>query len=322
MDEEQLDLDFDSAVKTNDGFMPPIGLHPNIDFPLYQSWRAINSGVCKWLGVSMLHGHAALNGLISSDDTTSRKFGRATHKRVLEPEEYASNLLVSSVCSAITGKGLRCANQGKYLLDGNWYCGTKSHAPSGAVEPADYVSPDEVNRIERIADRLHSHFAMDLLKAKGFSEVSIVWEHLGLTLKGRIDRLSLDNDFALDLKKVQVGKGSKTACREAVKKWSYHTQAAMYVNGVEALTGVRPKFYWVFVEENEPYDLNVLQASEEDLEIGWRAITSVLSGYANCVKAGRFPGYIESIESMTDPVSGNMGGLPSWYVQLYREGKV
>ena len=322
MSDEQAELEFDDTLSTNRGNIPSVGLHQDVDFPAYQSWRAINSGVCKWMGVSMLHGNQALNGLIASDDTTSRKFGRATHKRVLEPAEYAAELLVSDVCAAITGKGMRCVNQGKYYLSGQWYCGTKSHKPSGAAEPLDYVNPDEVDRIEQIAERLHSHFAMDLLKAKGFSEVSLAWEYLGLLLKGRIDRLECHNEFAIDLKKVQVGKGSKTDCREAIKKWSYHKQAAMYVNGVEAITGKRPNFYWVFVEENRPFDLNILQASEEDLEIGWAEITKVLRGYANCVKAGRFPGYIASVESMMDPVTGNMGGLPPWYVKLYRDGKL
>jgi hypothetical protein len=320
--EPQLDFtDEFSAAETNQGTVPPVGIHRGIAFPIYQQWRAINSGVGKWLGVSMLHGHCALNGQISSDDTTSRKFGHATHKRVLEPLEYAAELLVSEQCSAITAKGTRCSNAGYKLKDGNWYCGTKSHAPSDATEPKDAVTAEEAERIERIAERLHSHFAItDCLRAKGFSEVSIAWEYLGQMMKGRIDRLETDNEFIIDLKKVQQGKGTKRDCRAAIEKWAYHRQAAMYVRGIETLTGIRPRFYWVFVEEKVPFDVNVLMAKDIDIEIGWREITDVVSAYAGCVKRGEFPGYIKSIEAMRDEVTGNAGGLTDRYIENAQRG--
>src|SRR5690606_29876450 len=111
---------------------------------------------------SMKHMKAAVEGKFEDADTTALKFGRAVHCRLLEPERYGTDILVATPCQAMTGKGKPCGARAKnwHQESNTWYCGIKSHAPEGCIEPRDYVSEEEAERIERMAKALHDHEAM------------------------------------------------------------------------------------------------------------------------------------------------------------------
>lgn len=294
--------------------LPGEGIHRNVPFADYAAWPAINSGAVKWGMTTPKHMRSALEGHINSDDTKDRKLGRAIHTRLLEPDKYKESTLVSEPCCALIKSGDRkgepCGKSGKFVegdpyFDGEeWFCGT--HNKDGK-EPADYVSQDEFKRIERIAEAVREHNVMNLFRRPGWSEVSLVWKEDGLTFKARLDRYSPDNPLTIDLKKCQVGAGDRDSCQKSICDYGWYRQAAIYVRGVEALTGTRPDFVWVFIEDNEPYDVNVIPIDEETYEIGKWEVDRVISAYKRCLKDGNFYGYIY------DPkVAPNRGGLPNW----------
>lgn len=291
--------------------MPEIGpgLHRDLPFADYAAVKAVNSGVVKWgIESSMRHMHDALSGRLDSSDTESRKFGRAVHCRLLEPERYGTDVLVSTKCAAQKAKGGKCTNPGKYLDDAErWYCGM--HATEEMAQPVDYVDFDEHTRIEAMAAALHEHPALAIARRTGWSEVAVVGELCGVLCKGRLDRVPEELDIIIDVKKCGVGKASDEACMTAIANWGYHRQAAMYVDLLRPHhpLGMSPRFAWVFIEDGYPYRPNVIFADDETLECGRWEVEQVLTQYKRCQQLGSFPDY------MPDPRRPFVGGLPAWY---------
>lgn len=387
----------------------PVGIYRDMPFAEYAAIDAINSGIVRWgFKATMRHMLAAREGRIDNDDTKDRKFGRAIHCRLLEPERYRTDFLIATKCVATvkSQKHALCGNSARYVspipthedeqrlqvdhclrqagwelrtesdsgsryyvrnekqhvrvsdhppnddtrqwmdnvrcasisvglgenvmaqlapfTDGEtfqplqfWYCGVKGHAPTGAVEPTDFIDENEAAANERIAEALRTHPAMKLFRRQGWSEVSMVWELCGLKCKCRIDKLddweATDKPLVIDIKSCQVGDASREDCEKAIANNGYHRQAALNVNAVEALTGKRPGFVWVFIEKGEPFDVQIVPADDETLAIGLTEVRRTLELYRSAEAKGDFRGYIY------DPRFIGYGGLPGWYRQRYAD---
>ena len=318
----QQELDFDD-VRTNFANCPEPGVHRDVDFEAYRSWTAVNSGVVTWGTVSMRHFQAALNGELSNDDSKSRKFGRAVHTRLLEPEVYKQRVLVSQPCCAVLKsgdrKGVVCGKSSS-CIDENmqWFCGT--HKPTDSSVPTDYVSADEADRIEQLATELHSHKAMSLLKADGWSEVSLVFDINGVRMKGRIDRFSQPAKFILDLKKCRVGYGTMEECRKAIGNYGYMRQMALYRKGVETLLGFTPRCVWLFVEEGSPYQPQIVEAADWELDHAWSSVSGIVNAYVAAKERGVFDGYIK-FDNDGKIISSHMGGYPDFMARAIEGGR-
>lgn len=284
-----------------------VGLHRDVPFADYAAIPAINSGVVtKWGDVSPLHVHEALCGRLEADDTKDKKFGRAVHCRLLEPERYAAEVLVATTCVAQKKNGAMCTNSGIYFDGKHWYCGV--HRGDDCTQPADYVSAEEVERIEAMAARLHGHPALGLFKRNGWSELTGVYERNGVMCKFRSDRVPEEMDIIIDIKKTQVGKARIEDCKAAIANYGFHIQAAMNVDGIRAFhpVGREPRFVWVFIEDAHPYGVQVIVADDETIDLGRFELDSVLDDYRRARDLGRFPDY------MPDGTRPFVGGLPDW----------
>lgn len=289
--------------------MPEIGpgLHRDLPFDVYAAIPAINSGIInRWGDVSPLHMHEAIHGRIENTDSQDRKFGRAYHCRILEPDRYSKDFLVATVCKSQFANGSPCKSPGKHYDGTSWYCGRHKH--DDCTEPTDFISIEEAARIEEMADRLHNDPAVAMFRRKGWSELSGVYERNGVLCKFRSDRVPEDMDLVIDIKKVQLGKARLEDCQNAIGGNGYFVQAAMNVDGIKAFhpLGMEPRFVWVFIEDKHPYGVQVVVASDQDIQDGRDVIDTVLEDYARCAKAGKFPCY------MADGMKAHIGGVPEW----------
>ena len=307
-------------VETNTGDVPEVGMFPGVPFETYARWKAINSGIVKWGGVSMKHMLAAFEGRLKSEDTRDRKLGRAIHHRILEPLTFAEQFRIAGPCEATIksgdNKGKPCGAAASWEgPSGGWFCGIKGHRPDGSTRATDTVSVGEFDRCDSIAAALHGHFAIPLLRRTGWSEMSMVWKWRDWLLKGRADRISTGGGrpMILDVKKCQVGKGRREDCQRAIENYGYHRQAAMYCKGAEALTGIEHEFVWIFVEDNEPFDIQVIPATKDDLEIGWEQVARVLDTFDRQYKANDCFGYLWK------PINIKPGGLSQRYINNFRQ---
>lgn len=294
---------------------PEPGIY-DVPFDEYAEWDAINSGALKWGGLSPKHMHAFLKGDIETDDTADMKFGRAAHCGILEPEVFAAEYAVATPCCAILksgdNKGNTCGKSPKCRsIDGEWFCGT--HKPTEEDTPAEFVSADEMGRIEAIRESIKSSPANDLVRRPSWSEKSVVWDWRGdLMIKGRLDRIAQDHSFIIDMKTCGRGAGDYGSCQRAIEKHEWHIQAAVYIEGVYELTGVKPDFMWLFVEKVPPFDVNVIPIDPESFAIGRWEMERRLVEYRRCLKDGKFPGYIRDSRGV------HRGGVTQWKRREYQ----
>lgn len=315
---EELLLDFgDDTLPQNFAECPEPGKYEGVSFHQYAAWRAVNSGVVKWGLKTPKHFAAAYKGELKSEDTKDRKIGRAIHCRLLEPKEFDERFIVAGPCEAKMKSGSKkgdiCGLPGKFLIDDRWYCGKHGEADR-SFDGKEVLTHEENKRTLGVVESLKSlpPEIRAMLSRPGWNEVSIVWEYQGLKLKGRLDRFSDGKrPCIIDVKKMQVGAGVREDCQKAILRYGYHIQAALYCKGIEYLTSKRPEFIWLFVEDNAPFDIQIIPATDEDIEIGWRSCQSAIRNYLESIPDHW--GYIRIVENVKP------GGLPPWFVRMEEE---
>jgi len=147
-----------------------------------------------------------------------------------------------------------------------------------------------------------SHPSADLIQVDGYRELSgfATDPETGLTVRCRYDILG--NSIAIDLKKTRDA--TARGFEKSILGFRYHVQAALYSDVFSWITG-RPlqEFWFVAVEESEPYTCAAYYLDDFALEAGRYAYRRNLNTYAECKKSGEWPKY--------EPES-NILSLPAW----------
>lgn len=291
----------------------PIGIHFDVPYETYAKWPAVNASALK-IGyqVSPKHMRAVLDGHFGGEDSDGRRFGRAEHCRVLEPAVFRKRFLVADNCQTPIKSGERqgqaCGCTASFYDPsmGRWYCGT--HKSQAAAKPLDYITIQEAAQIERAVAGLFAHKVVRLLRQHGGREVSLIWDRDGLACKARLDKFiqgAACPDTVIDLKKCQPCKATDYHLQKSIRDYGWDIQAAWYVDGVEQLTGKRPLFAWIFVEDKEPFDVRPVWASQAMLAVGKAKADQAWQSYVHCLQTGLWPGYCEDIEEL-HPTDGEM----------------
>ena len=89
----------------------------------------------------------------------------------------------------------------------------------------------------------------------------------------------------------------------AIKKFSYHMQAAWYFDGLKAITGDDYDFLFVVCEKSNPHNVQTYRLSEKDLEKGRDDIRAAVNKYqeyqgANEAQQNRLSGYYDGIQTL------------------------
>jgi len=117
------------------------------------------------------------------------------------------------------------------------------------------------------------------------TEVSMFWEEDGLKCKGRIDAIKKFGDKValLDLKTtMDANRGSFN--REVFNR-RYDIQAAYYMDGYKAITGIEPEiFVFIAIEKSAPYivHLHYLTKDDEAIKYARDEYISSLDKYIMC----------------------------------------
>jgi hypothetical protein len=134
-----------------------------------------------------------------------------------------------------------------------------------------------------------AHFDPPLF-TDGKPEQTLLWEEADVLFKARFDWLRDDFTAVHDLKTT-----TRSAHPQAFARRIYDIggdiQAAMYVRGVEAVTGVRPDFVWCVVETSPPYELSQVAPGADVLALGEAKLERAISTWRACLASGEWPGY-------------------------------
>jgi hypothetical protein len=177
----------------------------------------------------------------------------------------------------------------------------KEHVAAIRTAGAVPLRPADWDAVRAMAEQLRRHpLAGPLLSSGGVAEQTVVWrdERTGVMCRAMIDyrtgRIVADYKTTTD--------ASNDALRRAIATYGYYIQAAHYLDGIAAVTGVEAGFLFMAQEKDPPYLVNVVQCDDEYLAIGRARIARAREIYRDCTESGIWPGYpTDDIPTLSPP---------------------
>jgi hypothetical protein len=203
-------------------------------------------------------------------ETKALKTGRLLHTLVLEPEKAQSEYVIEP------------AKVLKKDVGAEAYEAYKKACKDLEGTDKTVIKQDVYEQVENMATNLLSSELMQAMIKKGKIEESYFWtdKETGIECKCRPDIYVEELGIVIDLKSTEDL--TPQDWRRAMVKWSYDRQAAHYMNGIEAVTGTRPKaFVHAVVEKLEPHDFAFFQIDDASLEVGEQLVRKALRRYKN-----------------------------------------
>lgn len=276
---------------TDNASLVRAGIIPGVPIGEYHAHKSVSKSQLDQFAKSPAHYLASLT--TPRKETPAMRIGSLFHGLVLEPERV--KIAVAPVCDKRTKEGkaifaeFEAANQG-----------------------AEIVSADEGEMLLGMRESVMAHpAARALLNGQGIAEGSTFWydERSGELCRCRPDFYRQDLGIIVDLK--TTDDASPEAFAKSIAKYGYHRQNAMYVDGVEAVTGDYVKgFVFVVTEKSAPYCTAVYSLDTQGAELGRDQYKRLLLDLADCKIARNFPGYSDKIEVLS---------LPAWEVRKYED---
>lgn len=235
----------------------------------YSDIQAVNKSTLWEMRKSPLHYWHLVHDT-PKEDTAAMKFGRAAHKRLLQPSTFANEYIVAPECD-------RRTKEGKQIWEKLTASGLE------IISDADMV---KIMAMEKEFKAVRYAFPWD---EEYQTEKTLTWtdNETGVECKGRPDVIT--QDYIIDYK-TTTNAGTDAFMREALR-YGYDLQAAMYMEGARA-NGYDPKaFIFVAQEKDAPYLINVLYARDAFLDRGTWIMRDLLSKYKTCRDTGKWPGY-------------------------------
>lgn len=229
----------------------------------------------------------------TTDDTTGRMLGRATHALVFEPDVfYASHAIYD-------GEGNRASREYKEFV---------------AANPGkDIIKRAEFEETLAQVDAIRSSPVLAPYLTDGLFEQTIVWTDpdTGLRCKARLDWIHLPTKTILDLK--GAASVHPTAFGTFAAKQGYHIQiGGHYYNAVRYGLGWEPEEVGIVaVEFAEPYDVALYTLNEDDLALAQDEISELYRRVIECQERDFWPGHgVDEFDPFT-PAKRRIA-LPRW----------
>jgi hypothetical protein len=159
----------------------------------------------------------------------------------------------------------------------------------GKIPILAHKMPELEAMIDAIEPQLNHHEAVGMFKA-GLPEQSIVWQENGVYCRARLDWLRADYK-AIDDYKTTSGTANPEIVSRGMATFGYDIQAAFYLRGVKAVTGVDAVFRFCIQETAKPYALSVVSLAPDMLNLADRKIEWAVNKWRACLESGVWPGY-------------------------------
>ena len=281
-------------------FNPIPGQH-EITNPQYHSGPGVSNSDLKYIRKAPIHYWAkklSEEGLKDSS-TRAKSLGTAVHAALLEPELFEKNyrIIPEDAPRKPSDRQWNAKNPSPdsvYAME--WWTQFNIETDSKVL-----ITNDDWNRCIKIRETVLRHPVAGRLFADGLAEQSFYAEdeETGLLLKCRPDWIC-ENGIMVDLKKVTDC--SKTGFGRAAANYDYYVQAPFYNDVLERLYGESPSiFIFVAVEEDFPYDLNVVYETAEQMQRGRLIYQQDLRKVAECTEKNEWPGACTSVEPLWLP---------------------
>lgn len=267
------------------------GIYYDMPDAEYRKIKRLSNSMLKYgdiaEGFTMSHLKSAYDGDREFKDTDALAFGRAVHMRLLEPKRFNEVYALQDDYDGRTKEGKAYA--------------AKWAAENQGKEP---LAASDSKIAEGIAKSIAEHKdARRTIKCAGGHEVVILWtDPSGIKMKARLDKL-IDGDFFIILDIKSTVSLADRVLQNALYKYGYYRQAALYTDAAKAHRQKTPRFYFLFVEKKSPYKIRMIRLDDRGIQIGRASYKAILQQWANCLKTGIYPDFGANVETMS---------LPAW----------
>ncbi|AHG24368.1 RecE-like exonuclease [Mycobacterium phage MichelleMyBell] len=160
-----------------------------------------------------------------------------------------------------------------------------------------------------MAERVRQHPTAGPIFADAEGQAEVALYHTdpetGVRLRGRIDWLTGDID---DYKTSTTANPAELHAK--FYRLGYYMQAAWYIDLAVAVgASESPRFRFVVQEKEPPYVVTVVEYDEESIEQGRRANRQAIRLYADCLERGEWPGYSDSVVTISLPKYALQDGI-------------
>jgi exodeoxyribonuclease VIII len=269
---------------------PEPGIYEGVPDHVYRAWDAVNHSRLCTIDKSPLH--YKLNRGI--DSTPALQLGTLIHCGRLQADLLAQKFVVMPQFE------LDEANTTK---DGERTSSASTSYVKNAKKAFEASANENKQSIVTAAEFAKYRGAMEALGTcpdfvrdaeSGRRELSIVWHdhRTGLRCKARIDIACTDKLIDLKTKDEKADQSPLPVAFEwAIAGYSYHSQAAFYADGWEALTGKRLPFWFAVVTTSEPFQCIFAPLGETSLGVGRDKNIERLSKVLYCKLSNTWAGY-------------------------------
>jgi len=262
-----------------------VGLHRNVPYDTYARWDAINHSKLRFFNRTAAHAREAI--VSPADQTEAQALGWAAHVAILEPARFEAEFVAAPKIDKRTTAGKL-----------EWQEFQAEHGGHSII------TKDEYDLCIAMCAGVWAHpTAAELLRGQGLNEVSALWvdEGTGLRVKARLDRLTSMAGWPCIVDVKTTRNAARSSFSKDVHTFHYHQQAALYLDGLNALAPHERKFIFIAIEKEPPYCAAVYEMEEDALQLGRDDYQKHLTEYAECVKSGRWPGYPDGIDYVSLP---------------------
>ena len=176
------------------------------------------------------------------------------------------------------------------------------------------LSESEYEQVIAMRDSVMAHpSASKILTKEGVAERSVYWadEETGVLCRCRPDWWVPSAGILADIK--TTDDASPEGFGQSVKKWRYHVQHPMYLDGCNQAikqAGLdwpeQRYFVFVVVEKKAPYNVGVYVLDDDSVAVGRTEYRGNLHTYAECQASDDWPAFSDKIETVS---------LPEWYIR-------
>lgn len=208
------------------------------------------------------------------------KKGTLIHCAILEPDYLLSRYHPVNLRYDLRTK------KGKALLE------EETQLANGKI----IVYPDEWNIAIRVRDEIHRHKVTKHLFDGGESEISVFSRLNDVDVRCRPDYIN--GSVVVDLKSTIE---AKNKFKQSVVKLRYFVQDPFY-SDILSNEGIGvSNFLFVAIEKTEPFGIAIYELDDDAVSYGRREYTKDLDIYKRCLDSGIWPGYEESIQTLSLP---------------------
>lgn len=208
--------------------------------------------------------------------TPALLFGASVHKLLLDPDTFNDEFAVAPECDRRTKDGREAYNAFLAASDGK-----------SVITLADYEKAQEMAN-----KAIEAPFVKKLLDGEHEKPFYWVDDLTGERCKIRVDCITTIGGKPVIVDYKTTEDTSTDGFMRSALKYGYDFQSAMYSEGFEKVTGIKPLFVFIAQEKKPPYSVNILQADDLFIKHGYDIFRELLGIYHECKTSGNFYGYL------------------------------